>query len=90
MIDDDSFFARSYVLETGRPSFKSFKAKGEGVLTRSESIALMNHCLTFSKHVSCLKIGHPEISIAGRSNVFWSMVVAVVFLGFNIRNNNAV
>lgn len=90
MINYYPFLCWSNMLETCWPSLESFKTKWERILAWGESTALINHCFAFSKHVSCFKVSHPKISIAWGPDILWSVVIWVIFLWFNIWNNDAI
>lgn len=90
MVNDNSLFAWSDMLEASRPSFEGFEAEGKRILARRKAITLINHGFAFGEHVPSLEVGHPKISIAGGSNVLRPMIVAVILFGFNIGNLNAV
>ena len=63
MINNDTFFLGGFVLETGRPTLKSFEAERERVLPRFKSVALVNHSFVFGEHVSGFIVSHLEVTV---------------------------
>ncbi len=63
VIDDDSFFLGSVMIEACRPSLKGLEAKGEAELSWWESTAVVDHHLVPSEHISCLEILHLEVPV---------------------------
>ena len=80
MIDDNAFLSRCNMLETSWPPFEGLETEWEGILSRRESITLINHGLALSEHVSCLIVRHFVISSSGCNNILGSKIIAVIFL----------
>jgi hypothetical protein len=49
MVADGGFDVVGFVVEGSRPICEGFKAEGEGVLSRCEFVAVMDHGLVFGK-----------------------------------------
>ena len=88
MIDNNSFFLLSFMLEASRPFFKSLKTERKRILARNQSLAVIDHRFIFCEKVSCFIISHFKISVWRCFNVFWSMIFLSIILGFTWWNRN--
>ena len=77
MIRYDSFFCWSVIVKTGRPSLECFEAKRERVLSWREATTLIDHGFASCELVSCLIIGHLEITIRRGSDILGSSIVEI-------------
>lgn len=75
----EPFLLSLSMVETGRPSFKRFKAEGERVLPRRKSIALIHQHFILSKRIPGLKVVHLIARIVN-PDIFRSMIIVPVRL----------
>ena len=80
VIDDDSFFLGSVMIEACRPPFKGLEAEGEAELSGWESTAIVNHHLITSEHVPRLEVSHLEVPVSRCLNVLRTEVFVIVLL----------
>jgi len=86
MINDDSLFLRSIMIEAGWPTLKCFKAKGERILPWWKSAALIYHHSVAGEHISSLKIFNFKVTIGRGANKSGTMVEVCIFLRLTIWN----
>lgn len=83
MVHNDTFLAWGLVLEASWPSFKGLETERERILSRGQTLAIVDIGLVLGEHVSSLMILHLEITIRGGLDVLRPVVIAAVVIRFD-------